>query len=255
MADWYYAREGQQLGPVSLESLQDMARSGQLGPGDLVWTDGMAEWYLASNVAALQGQFASATPPAGGATDELDFAPQYASPAAPPGQPYPYQQQPGTGPYAPSYPAPAGVLGYGLRTYRETQPAYAGFWLRFCAAFVDGLITSIPGCVIGGTWGVMAFEPSIGVRLSTDALGLVVGWLYEALFTSSAYQATPGKMLLGIRVTDMAGERITFARATGRHFAKYVSAIILLIGYIMAAFTERKQALHDLMAGTLVVKK
>ena len=253
MADWYYASGGQQLGPVSLESLQGMARSGQLGPDDLVWTNGMAEWYFASNVAALPGQFAPATSPAGGETYRQDFAPQ--SPVAPPGEPYPYSQQPAPGPYAPGYPAPVGILGYGLRTYRETQPTYAGFWLRFCAAMIDGVITSIPGWVIAGTWAITAIEPGVGVRLATDGLSLVVGWLYEALFTSSAYQATPGKLLLGIRVTDVAGERISFARATGRHFAKIISAIILLIGYIMAAFTERKQALHDLMAGTLVVKK
>jgi uncharacterized RDD family membrane protein YckC len=72
---------------------------------------------------------------------------------------------------------------------------------------------------------------------------------------SSARQATLGKMALGIVVTDLDGNRIGFGRATGRYFAKILSALILLIGFIMAAFTQKKQGLHDIIAGTLVVKK
>src|SRR2546428_774442 len=66
--------------------------------------------------------------------------------------------------------------------------------------------------------------------------------------------ATVGKMVFGLKVTNLEGHRISFARATGRHFAKLISAMILLIGYIMAGFSERKQALHDMIAGTLVVR-
>jgi uncharacterized RDD family membrane protein YckC len=80
-------------------------------------------------------------------------------------------------------------------------------------------------------------------------------WIYEAIMLSSEQQATLGKMAMGIMVTDLAGRRITFARATGRHFAKWISALILGIGFLMAAFSEKKQALHDMMAETLVVTK
>ncbi|HXI44099.1 MAG TPA: RDD family protein, partial [Bryobacteraceae bacterium] len=72
---------------------------------------------------------------------------------------------------------------------------------------------------------------------------------------SSHYQATLGKKALGIIVTDMNGNRISFARANGRFFGKWVSGMIMNIGYLMAAFTEKKQALHDLLAGCLVVMK
>jgi uncharacterized RDD family membrane protein YckC len=72
--------------------------------------------------------------------------------------------------------------------------------------------------------------------------------------TSSDRQATVGKIAVGLKVTDLYGQRISFARATGRHFAKILSAMVLFIGYIMVAFTERKQGLHDILAGTLVVK-
>jgi len=77
-------------------------------------------------------------------------------------------------------------------------------------------------------------------------------WLYEALMESSSRQATLGKMIFGMKVTDLSGNRISFARATGRYFAKWLSGLTLLIGYIIAGFTERKQALHDMLAGTLV---
>ena len=83
----------------------------------------------------------------------------------------------------------------------------------------------------------------------------VLNWLYYALLESSAWQATLGKKALGLEVTDMQGLRIRFGRATGRFFAKIISSIILFMGFIMAGFTEKKQALHDMIAGTLVIRK
>src|SRR5208282_6521696 len=83
-------------------------------------------------------------------------------------------------------------------------------------------------------------------------LVLFGSWLYEALMESSSYQATLGKMIFGMKVTDLYGNRISFGRATGRHFAKILSGMILCIGFIMVGLTERKQGLHDLLAGTLV---
>jgi uncharacterized RDD family membrane protein YckC len=131
---------------------------------------------------------------------------------------------------------------------------YAGFWLRVAAIVIDGLVLSVVTVPAGlsmsdfdGT-GPGAFSPGL-LTLST-----VVQWLYYALLESSSKQATVGKMALGIRVTDLEGRRITFGRATGRYFGKFLSGLILGIGFLMAAFTERKQALHDLLAGTLVVR-
>ncbi len=88
-----------------------------------------------------------------------------------------------------------------------------------------------------------------------QAFNAVAAWLYFALMESSSRQATLGKMLVGIMVTDLDGGRISFGRATGRHFAMILSALTCYIGFVMAAFTERKQALHDMIAGTLVVRK
>jgi uncharacterized RDD family membrane protein YckC len=85
-------------------------------------------------------------------------------------------------------------------------------------------------------------------------VGVALKWLYFAYSESSEWQATPGKKALNIVVTDMNGNRISFARASGRYFGKYVSGVTLFIGYIMAGFTQRKQALHDILADCLVLR-
>ena len=101
--------------------------------------------------------------------------------------------------------------------------------------------------------------PGIGVHIVNGIVSFVfsscASWIYEAAMESSAKQATVGKMAMGLKVTNLEGRRISFTRATGRHFAKYISAMILLIGYIMAGFTERKQALHDMIASCLVLRR
>lgn len=146
------------------------------------------------------------------------------------------------------------------------MPVYAGFWIRFVAYIIDAILTSIVGGVIGGVMGasvglVNSNDPEgfrsalMGVQVISLLINIVIGWLYFALMESSANQATVGKMALGLVVTDDHGNRISFLRATGRYFAKILSSMILLIGYFMIGFTERKQGLHDMLASTLVTKK
>jgi uncharacterized RDD family membrane protein YckC len=147
----------------------------------------------------------------------------------------------------------------------ETKPVvYIGFWMRTAAYLIDGIIIGIIQSVImllmiGSTFTNMganaAADPGFMPRfVSMYSIVLVIQWLYFAGMESSSKQATLGKMALGIKVTDLNGERISFGKATGRYFSKIISAIILCIGYIMVAFTEKKQGLHDQIAGTLVVK-
>lgn len=124
---------------------------------------------------------------------------------------------------------------------------YAAFWSRFLAWLIDSIILSIIGSLLGFFLGRKAGAIAI-------VISIVVNWLYFAILESSDQQATLGKQALGLVVTDMNGEPISFARATGRYFAKFLSGLVFLIGYIMAAFTEKKQALHDMLAGTLVIK-
>ena len=144
----------------------------------------------------------------------------------------------------------------------EGKPVeYSGFWLRVAAAIIDAIIISIVQAIITlgffGTW-----------RLDTRDIGsqtmslvfiyyiiiLLLNWTYYAGMESSTKQGTLGKMGVGIKVTDLNGERVSFGQATGRYFGKIISALIFGIGFLMVAFTEKKQGLHDQMAGTLVVK-
>ena len=143
---------------------------------------------------------------------------------------------------------------------------YAGFWRRFVAVLVDSIILAIGGAIIGGIVGAIiggvlgASGTDLGtIKAVAGVVGyiisIVLNWLYFTLLESSSKQATLGKMAIGIIVTDLIGNRISFGKANARYWGKIVSAIILLIGFIMAGFTQKKQALHDIMAGTLVVKK
>jgi uncharacterized RDD family membrane protein YckC len=125
--------------------------------------------------------------------------------------------------------------------------AYAGFWRRVGGLLIDSILLSVV---------LTPLYLALRDQLATwSALQTGVTWLYFALMESSTRQATLGKMAMGIVVTDMDGNRIGFGRATGRYFAKIISGLILGIGYLMAAFTRRKQGLHDLIVGTLVLKK
>jgi len=142
---------------------------------------------------------------------------------------------------------------------------YGGFWIRVLAWLIDAILIGIVllplSLALGLGIGFRGFSTDVSTIsisltrvLARIALRLFVFWLYEALMTSSSYQATVGKMALGLRVTDLEGNRIGFGRATARVFAKYLSAMILGIGFLMVAFTGKKQGLHDILAGTLVQK-
>jgi uncharacterized RDD family membrane protein YckC len=172
-------------------------------------------------------------------------------------------------------PAPAGVSVSGPRPY-------AGFWLRFVAYLIDGLILGIPFMLVAivliaifGGFGLMMRMRGVDPHTAADPraaaavfapifLGFLLAmlfffglnWLYFAGMESSERQATFGKAAMSLRVTDLEGRRLSFGHATGRFFSKIITGLIPLgIGYIMAGFTEKKQALHDMIAGTLVLRK
>ena len=152
---------------------------------------------------------------------------------------------------------------------------YAGFWKRFVAGLIDLFIMFILMTIVGGIiiyiytgeavtfYGLAekavlekrALEEFYFLQILNNVIGTLVSWIYHATFESSSKQATPGKMVLGIKVTDLEGRPVGFGKATGRYFGKIISMIILGIGLIMIAFTRKKQGLHDMMAGCLVVNK
>jgi uncharacterized RDD family membrane protein YckC len=128
--------------------------------------------------------------------------------------------------------------------FPQTPVTYGTFWERFLAAFIDGLILAIPNIIIDVF--ISGYESSL--------ITIVIGWIYYASMESGQKQATLGKQAMGLKVTDLSGGRISFGQATIRHFGKFVSAIILCIGYLMMLWDSRKQTLHDKIASTLVIK-
>jgi len=148
---------------------------------------------------------------------------------------------------------------------------YGGFWIRSVSWFIDGIIVSIFFAIVH-----KLFDLSLGVHLqflkggtvdqvknfygSPDVmflsiLSIGISWIYMAGFMSSKWQATPGMRLLSLKVVDYTGERISFGRATVRYLASWVSGSLFMLGYIMVAFTPRKQSLHDYIAETLVLRE
>ena len=138
---------------------------------------------------------------------------------------------------------------------------YAGLIKRSVALIIDIiviifltlLVMGIIGFVLGG---MFADFTALHVATSYGPLiDIVLIWFYYAGFESSKYQASLGKIIIGIYVTDIEGKRLSFGQATIRHFSKYVSTLILFVGYLMAGVTPKKQALHDMMAKTLVLSR
>lgn len=138
---------------------------------------------------------------------------------------------------------------------------HAGFWRRCAAYVIDGILLAIAATIVevvisGGSLAALT-RGDVGAAIGGASLMMLVAfvgsWLYFSLFESGKLQATPGKAAMNLKVVDDRGARIGFGKATGRYFGKIVSSIIFEIGFMLAGWTARKQALHDMMAGTLVV--
>ena len=227
MTHWYYAdAQGLQQGPIDADTLRARHAEGAIAPASLVWREGMAAWQPLSAVA-----------------DELDLA----------------------------MPAAAGTLGMAAPVPATvTDPAgdvvYAGFWRRLAANFIDSFIIGIaalpitlPAGIAMGALGnhgdTEAWAQILVFQLVIQLVALVVTVVYFSCFHASRLMASPGKLAVGIKVVRTDGSRLGFGRAVGRGFAYYLSFLTLYVGFVMAAFTRRKQGLHDLICDTLVVDR
>ena len=147
------------------------------------------------------------------------------------------------------------------------RPPFAGFWLRAAAYLIDTVLISLVGGLMASFYpnsflkfpdAAAASNPLTSLPQLTPvafAITITATWLYYSLFEASDWQATPGKRILKIYVTDMNGQRATFARVALRNFSKIISSLTFLVGYLMAAFTVKKQALHDLLSSCLVLRR
>lgn len=234
---WYYANEGQRSGPVSADEFTRLVETGVIRADTLVWRAGMPTWK----------PYAELAPP-----------PLSAAPVPPP-PPAPTQ----AGGEIPAGAAP--VAG----ANDVVMHGYGGFWRRLVAKVIDGFITNILSWIILvpllfatlGTAGL--FSPGdqaspeqlaaiFGFQLISIGVQTVIGLLYSVFFLKK-YAATPGKMLLGLKVYRADSGPLSVGRIIARYFAEWLSGIILMIGYIIAAFDPEKRALHDRIVDTRVV--
>ncbi|WDS37848.1 RDD family protein [Pseudoxanthomonas sp.] len=279
MLNWYYAdRDRQRHGPMDGAALAQHFRDGRIGLDALVWRDGMAQWQPLGELAGELGLLADAPPLPGRAVDPPTSLATEATPdgravftASEPA----YQAQRDADAFATAtasadnrspYSAPsAALIGHG-HVVLGGEVVYAGFWKRVAAyvidAFVVGLVGGIIGAIIGGIMGAafglgggMESGGLLAIQIVVQLVSQALTACYYAYFHSSNNQATLGKMAVGIKVVNNVGEPISFARGIGRYFALILSSLTLCIGFIMAGFTERKRALHDMICGTLVVDR
>lgn len=255
MTEWYFADGQERQGPLSAEDMRQCFQRGEITLATLVWREGFAQWApLSEAVDELQLQnLASAASTLGNGIDlRGDYTAIDNGTAPLPGT--------GGGTYSP-YTAPAAATGHASSAVVNGQDVvYAGFWKRYAAYFIDYIlltVVTLPLSMIINVMGASSGNEGVQVALTLVVmlLSLVISIGYYAGFHASRGGATLGKMAVGIKVVRGNGERISFLRAFCRYLATIVSSLILMIGFIMAAFTERKQALHDMMCDTLVVDK
>ncbi|TAL89091.1 MAG: RDD family protein [Rhodanobacter sp.] len=234
----WIGRDGERHGPYKEEDVREWLRSGKVSPADLAWYEGLADWQ------PLSVLLRDEVPNTSAASDN-----PYVAPTAP------------------------------LQALPQTTAAaledYAGFWKRVAAYILDAIVLYIPNMLIMKALGgdaaqetmkqavmaapgdmqvmVSAYEQFYSTMGTAMIITTVLAWLYFAVLEGSPWQATLGKLALGIRVTDLHGQRISFPRALGRYPAKFLSVLIVGIGFLMVAWTRRKQGLHDMIAGTLVL--
>jgi len=253
--DWFYGDAGKQIGPIDEASFEGLVTAGIIGGETLVWRAGMANWQPFATVRPAP------QPPVLNAAPDQRFCSEC-------GRSYPPDELVVFGSSlvcAACKPLFAQKLREGIRPAGAVR--YGGFWIRYLAVLVDGLIFSVLIVVVFAV-GVMIFPvdwTNVG-RSQADLLKLLAiegaVWLSALVFAAiyetcmiGRYSATLGKMACGLQVVTSEGGKLSYGRALGRHFAKHLSSFILGIGYIMAGFDEEKRALHDRICDTRVIKK
>ncbi len=245
--DWYYQYEDEKTGPVSRDGLDELFSQGKINNDTHVSSDSAPEGLTYGELTSKQADETSDTEVTV-STDES---------CAECGRPFPademikYEEKKICASCKPVF---FQKIREGVSTESRT---YGGFWIRFGAKFIDGIITGIVTYTI-------AFLGGMGLGSNPETLsagmGIIIFLQYAipfgyTTFFIGKYAATPGKMACGLKVISPDGESISYLRAAGRTLAEYLSGIILAIGYIMAAFDDEKRTLHDRICSTRVIKK
>jgi uncharacterized RDD family membrane protein YckC len=277
--EWYYLRDGKTMGPVPEGSIRAWLESGFLGPEDLLWRAGMTQWLPIVELAEFGGS--GGAEHAGGPADESGASSTHASepPTGSPGGSDGASAVPsGLGGTPSSFGRPGGDLssvggpgdapdiGRGLSgaspwdrpraEWSAAPAAYANIWARAGAAAIDlmllvaaVLVVFRPELPTTGNFEDMAKLPP-----AITPVFMALAWLYFGLMEGSALQASLGKLAFGLKVTDLDGNRLLPGRALVRGLLKVVlMEITAFLSFLPAAFTSRRQALHDMVAGSTVL--
>lgn len=290
---WYYKDGEQEIGPVTKAQLQELIHAKRINGKTLVRNASMDDWHPLAEMARPKAQAnagADPAPPPPGmppVPPPVSPEPAFPTPAAPPE--LPVGASPGESAVCSqcgrSFPQDqvvrfdnqvicAACKPIFVQRLREgiTMPGvlkYAGFWIRFGAKIIDGLIMVAAQYAILIPLGILAYSTFSSMpegpkgMLSSGSLmllgvqqliGILIPAVYNTFFVGR-FGATPGKMACRLKVVTPEGEKVTYARALGRNFAEWLSAIVMGIGYLMAAFDSEKRALHDRICSTRVVYK
>ena len=271
--NWYYAEAGEQRGPITDAELSDLAKGGAIRDATLVWREGMASWQPYGQVKGPAG----APPPRVGEVVCWQCGKMFS--------------QDEVIPIGEGWVCAACKPIYVQRLKEGASVAgaheYGGFWIRFAAKFIDGLIVAVVMFVpififalILGLSAARAAHGDFGATppvttefaasgsgsqpiLPQGVIGQAIGLLFQLMFVAvhavystlflGKFGATPGKMVFKLKVVDAEGNKIGYGRAFGRSCAEILSRLICLIGYIIAAFDDQKRSLHDHMCNTRVI--
>ena len=277
MTEWYYVDNlRQRQGPVPQEALVKLHRSGALTDASLAWREGMGQWTPLGELGSELG-LAAPAPVAAPPTPEPAAEPVVERPLT--GRAVFTASEPSYAQHTPVQTGPVGAVAaaataaspYAAPRADVLEPrsvgrvhdghvVYAGFWKRVAASIIDAFAIGIPvaivAMIVGGLMGAgSSFTTQVFNPGETITSYLLTAIAYAWFHSTAGLSATPGKLAIGIKVVRTDGDKISFLRGFGRYWAYLLSGLIFCIGLIMAAFTERKQGLHDLMCDTLVVDK
>jgi uncharacterized RDD family membrane protein YckC len=248
----YYADGDRQVGPIDKTELQSLIKNRKIDSQTLVWQPGMQGWEELGLFVKRKTQ--------GGSQSVQAASPVKQSLCSECGQAFAEDdmiQFAEAWVCANCKPIFVQKIKEGVTLAGEME--YAGFWIRVGAWFIDYIIMAIVSAIIYVPLTFMGFssfdEPGAFavIQLISTILNFIIPAIYESWFVGK-YAATPGKMACKLKVVMSEGDQVSFARAIGRHFAKYISGLILGIGYIMAGFDEQKRTLHDRICDTRVIK-
>jgi uncharacterized RDD family membrane protein YckC len=249
--EWYYVENGKAVGPMDEGRFAQLIQNGTVTPDSLIWREGMAEWKPRSLAAAELGALGNLPPqPAAAAPGHQNCAQC--------GKSFPEEDLmkfEGSWVCVDCKPVFLQRLKEGVRM--PTAVVYGGFWIRFGAKIIDGILLQIINYLI-----VLPIFAVMGTH-ETRVLGVL--WFFQIIisllvpvalttFFNGKYGATPGKMACRLKIVTADGGKITYLRAFARYFSEIISSMTLLIGYMMAGWDEEKRALHDRICNTRVIR-